>query len=134
MLLKIVLRLFKPMKNTDSDFSENLNQLKIICLGVPVVAQRKWIWLVSTRTYVLSLPSLRGLRIQHCSELWFVWRLLIWHLVWEPPYAMSVALKKKKDQKMYLLIMCKSNSNSCLRNNNYRWEELSAKDFCTRML
>lgn len=40
-LLKIVLKLFKPMQNTDSDFSENLNQLKIICLGVPVVAQRK---------------------------------------------------------------------------------------------
>ena len=38
--------------------------------GVPVVAQGKWIWLVSIRTQVRSLASLSGLRIQNCWELW----------------------------------------------------------------
>lgn len=31
-----------------------------------------------------------------------------------------------------LLIMYKSDSNSCLRNNNYRWEKLSAKNFAQK--
>ena len=39
-------------------------------LGVPVVVQWKWIWLVSMRTWVWSLASLSRLRIQHCRELW----------------------------------------------------------------
>ena len=38
--------------------------------GVPVVAQRKRIWLVSMRTQVPSLASLSGLRIWCCHELW----------------------------------------------------------------
>ena len=39
--------------------------------GVPVVAQWKWIWLVSTRTQVQSLASLSGLRSRRCHELWY---------------------------------------------------------------
>ena len=38
--------------------------------GVPVAAQRKQIQLVSIRMQVQSLAFLRGLRIQHCHELW----------------------------------------------------------------
>ena len=38
--------------------------------GVPVVAQRKRIRLVTKRSRVRSLASLRGLRIQRCRELW----------------------------------------------------------------
>ena len=38
--------------------------------GVPVVAQRKQIWLVSMRMEVQSLALPSGLRIQHCCELW----------------------------------------------------------------
>ena len=37
--------------------------------GVPVVAQWFRTQLVSIRTKVLSLASLRGLRIQHCHKL-----------------------------------------------------------------
>ena len=38
--------------------------------GVPVMAQCKWIWLVTRRLQFWSLASLSGLRIQHCRELW----------------------------------------------------------------
>ena len=38
--------------------------------GVPIVAQQKWIWLVSMRMQVQSLASPSGLRIQPCHELW----------------------------------------------------------------
>ena len=39
-------------------------------IGVPIVAQWKWIWLASMRTKVWSLASLSGLGIQHCRVLW----------------------------------------------------------------
>ena len=44
--------------------------------GVPVVAQRKWIWLVSMRMRVQSLALLSGLRTRCCHELWY--RSQIW--------------------------------------------------------
>ena len=44
--------------------------------GVPVMAQRKQIWLVSMKTWVRSLASLSGLRIWRCLELWC--RLQTW--------------------------------------------------------
>ena len=70
-----------------------------ISLGTPIVVHRKWIRLVSTRTQVQSLALLSGLRILHChEELW--WRpapaALIWPLAWELPYALGMALKRKK--------------------------------------
>ena len=37
---------------------------------VPIVAQQKWIWLVSMRMQLRSLASLSGSGIQHCLELW----------------------------------------------------------------
>ena len=37
--------------------------------GVPVVAQRKWIWLITIRLRVWSLASLSGLGIWRCREL-----------------------------------------------------------------
>ena len=43
---------------------------KKVCFGVPIMAQGKRIWLVSTRTQVQSLASLSGLKIRHCRELW----------------------------------------------------------------
>ena len=39
-------------------------------IGVPVVAQWKQTWLVYMRMQVWSLAFLRGLRVQHCCELW----------------------------------------------------------------
>ena len=41
-----------------------------IFLGVPMVAQRKQIWLASLRTQVRSPALLSGLRILSCCELW----------------------------------------------------------------
>ena len=38
--------------------------------GVPIVAQRKRIWLASMGTQFQSLASLSGLRIWHCGESW----------------------------------------------------------------
>ena len=38
-------------------------------MGLPIMAQRKQIRLVSARMCVQSLASLRGLRIWHCHEL-----------------------------------------------------------------
>ena len=46
--------------------------------GVPVVAQRKWIWLASMRTQVQSLASLSGLRIRHRHELWCRSQIQLW--------------------------------------------------------
>ena len=49
-----------------------IEMLKLVLrnIGVPVVAQRKWIWLVSMRTQVWSPALLSELRIQRCCELW----------------------------------------------------------------
>ena len=38
--------------------------------GVPIMMQRKQIWLGAMRLQVRSLASLSKLRIQHCCELW----------------------------------------------------------------
>ena len=38
--------------------------------GVPLLAQQKWICLVSIRMQVRSLALFSGLRIQRCHELW----------------------------------------------------------------
>ena len=86
-------------------------KIKKVKTGVPVVAQRKWIWLVSMRTWVRSLASLSGLKGsgvamscgvgRWCSSdlapLW-LWRrpeatALIWPLAWE---LLQVWLSKKK--------------------------------------
>ena len=39
-------------------------------IGIPVVVQQKWIWLVSMKMQVWSLALLSGLRIRCCCELW----------------------------------------------------------------
>ena len=50
---------------------ENLTGVwKLPMARVPVVAQRKQIWLGSTRSQVQSPASISGLRIWHCHELW----------------------------------------------------------------
>ena len=71
-------------------------------IGVPVMAQRELIWLVSMRMQVRFLASPRSLRIQRCCELWCrsqmlldlallcLWcrpvaTALIGPLAWEPP-------------------------------------------------
>ena len=89
---------------------------KVYYFGVPIVAQQKWIWLVSVRTQVWSLASISGLRTWHCGELWCrsrhssdpTWLRLwhrpaaiapIWPLAWESPYAAGVVLKDKKKKK-----------------------------------
>ena len=41
-----------------------------LALGVPVVVQRKRIWLGMMRLWVLSMASISGLRIPSCPELW----------------------------------------------------------------
>ena len=46
------------------------SHLKLSFFGVPIVAQRKQIWLGSMRIQIQSLASLSGLRIQHFHELW----------------------------------------------------------------
>ena len=84
---------------------------------VPAVAQWKWIWPASMRTWVQSLALLSGLRIWHCHELWYrsqVWLVscvLLWlwcrlaalapigPLAWEPPYTAGVALKRQKEKR-----------------------------------
>ena len=83
-------------------------------LGVPIVAQWKRIWLVSTRAQVRSLAWISGLRIWHCCELRYRWQrwlglaLLwlwgrlaavapIWPLAWELPYAAGASLKRKNN-------------------------------------
>ena len=90
--------------------------LKIVKIGVPVVAQRKQIWLGTMRLRVSSLPSLSGLRILRCPELWcrfrrgsdlvllWLWRrpvatVLIRPLAWEPPYDVGCSPKRQKDKK-----------------------------------
>ena len=78
-----------------------------------MVTQQKQTWLVSMSTQIWSLASLSGLRIQHCHVADVVW---IWHccgysigqwsaataafrpLIWEPPYDLSMALKKANKQ------------------------------------
>ena len=95
---------------------ESKSALKnILKNNVPVMAQRKQIWLGTVRFRVWSLASLSGLRIWHCregscgvgcrcgSDLVLLW---LWHrlaatapirpLAWEPPYAAGAALKGQK--------------------------------------
>ena len=71
------------------------------------MAQRKRIQLVSVRMRVPSLALLSRLSIRRCCELWH--RLQTWlrsHIAgnsdltpaWEFPYAVGVALKKKREK------------------------------------
>ena len=99
--------------------------------GIPVMAQQKQTWLVSMRTWGRGFdpwPSSLGwgsgiawsygVGHRHSLDLALLWlwcRLvataLIQPLAWEPPYALSVPLKKKKkmkDQRGKLLIMVKT--------------------------
>ena len=83
---------------------------------VLIMAQQKWIWLVSMSMLVRSLGLLSGLRIWCCRELWcrsqtwlrscmlWLWRRSaaaapIRPLAWEFPYAAGVALKKNSNSK-----------------------------------
>ena len=89
----------------------SMHSLKILELGVPIMAQWKEIWLASMRTQVRSLASLNGLRIQRCQGLWcrsqtrlgsgiaVAVAAPIRPLDWEPPYTMSVHLKKDRGKK-----------------------------------
>ena len=54
----------------------NLLSIRVLYWGVPVIVQRKWIWLGTMRLWVGSLASLTGLRIWYCHELWY--RLQTW--------------------------------------------------------
>ena len=88
------------------------------------------------RFQVLSLASLSGLRIQHCSELWcgsqtwlrypllWLWRRRestapIRPLAWEPPYAVGAALEKtkKKERKKKICSVKKVTWLACNSNN-----------------
>ena len=71
------------------------------------VTKQKQIQLGIMRLGIQSLASLSGLRIQHCHELLgrsqtrlgsHVAVALIWHLAWETPYAVGVALKSQNKQ------------------------------------
>ena len=87
--------------------------------GVPIVAQRKWIWLASMRSQVRSLASLSGLRIQCCYELRCKsqtqlgfdaavavavtgQRLQLRFDPWELPHAAGAALKRQRNKKNWL--------------------------------
>ena len=91
---------------------ERIRSIQRSYSGVPIVAQQKQIWLASMRTWVWSLASLSGLRIQHCRELWCRWKTQLWSevlwlwcrpaavapiqpLAWEPPYVTGADLKSK---------------------------------------
>ena len=50
------------------------------------MAQWKQTQLVSVRLQVLSLTSLRGLRIRYCRELWYRWQMQL-----RSPVAVAVA-------------------------------------------
>ena len=88
-------------------------------MGVPFVAQWLMNQLGSMRRQVQSLTLLSGLGIWCCGKLWcrsqtqlgsriavllWLWCRLaaaapIWPLAWEPSYATSLALKRKKTKK-----------------------------------
>ena len=80
---------------------------------------------VSMRMLVPSLVSLSGLRIQHCRELWLLWRrltaaALTQPLAWELPYAPVVAPpQKKKEERNVWIIPTKATdtdtSRTCLQ-------------------
>ena len=70
--------------------------------GVPVVAQWKWIRLVSVRMQVRSLTSLSGLRISCSCKLWCrpVAVALIRPLLWEPTALKRQKKKKKREREI----------------------------------
>ena len=85
------------------------------------MVQQKQIRLGTMRFQVRSLVLLSELRIWRCHELWcrhaldpvllWLWYrpaavTLIQLLAWEPPYVMSVALKRKKKEKRKLAHEC----------------------------
>ena len=113
---KQILTLTTSFYNTPGWFSRKIKLFSIDLLevGVPLVAQWKQIWLVSTRMRVQSLALFSGLRIWRCCELWCVSRrcdsdlaLLrlcrrlaalapVWPLARELPCVAGAALKRKK--------------------------------------
>ena len=87
-------------------------------LGVPIVAQRKQILLVSMRMQVQSLASFSGSGIWHCCELWCRLQMGLRSgiavavavasscssLTWEHPYAACVALKSKEKKNRIIFL------------------------------
>ena len=113
---------------------------KYPCMGFPIVVHWKQIWPVSMRMLLPSMALLSRLGIQHWCELWcrlqmhsepmilWLWCRLtaaapIQPLAWEPPYATSVALKKKKVKKNTHVWVNPQSSNPCCSrvncNNDY---------------
>ena len=92
------------------------HEKKNVIIGVSIVAQQKWIWLVSVRMQVRFLALLSRLKIQHCHDLWC--RSQTWlgsqvavavvkasteapirPVACELPYALGVVLKRPKKKK-----------------------------------
>ena len=67
------------------------------------MVKQKQIQLGTMRLRVQSLALHSGLRIRCCHELWrrLAATALIRPLVWEPPYAVGVALKRQKTKKNF---------------------------------
>ena len=65
-----ILKVFKEAHWPSLLWKTWMLEIKNNCIGVPIAAQRKRIWLASMRTQVRSLASLSGLRIWCCHELW----------------------------------------------------------------
>ena len=82
--------------------------------GVPAGGQQKRIQLGTVR----SLAFLSGLRILRCCGCGVGWLLYLRFapLAWEPPYALGVALKKKKQKNFSNILQDNSllSHNSCI--------------------
>ena len=108
-------------------------------LGVPIVAQRKWIQLGIMWLWIRSPASLSGLRIsvavscgvgcRRSSELVLLWlrcrpaaTALIQPLAWEPPYATGVVLKsKRKKEKTGVPFMAQQLTNPTRIHEDVGW-------------
>ena len=95
--------MLKEKENPKPKFKNSL-------LGVPMVVQRKWIWLIPGLTQGVKDPALPWAMVyvvRRCGlDLMLLWlwcrpaaTAQIQSLAWEHPHALGAALKKKKKNK-----------------------------------
>ena len=112
------------------------------CLRVKVGEFPLWLselrtQLAPMRMQVQSLALLSGLWIWHCYKLWCRLQMGLWcrlaaaalirRLACELPYALGVALKRKKEPKWAILLKKKKKKQGLKLTN---WERREMKSFC----
>ena len=103
-------------------------------LRVPIVVQRKWIWLASMRMQFQSLALFSGLRIPCCHELWC--RSQMWlrsHIAVAVVYASSHSSDLTPDLGTSICLGCGLKKTKWINKQYQTFASTTWSLYCTRM-